>query len=132
MNLVVDTSVIIAVLVNESERNRIIALTKGVDLVAPGSVHWEVGNALSAMIKRKRIGKAELIGIVRAYKRVPIRLVDIDMDSALQIAMERGIYAYDAYLVQCARESRCNLISLDRGLLKAAQESGVGTIEVPV
>jgi len=132
MNLVVDTSVIIAVLVNEGERNRIITLTKGVDLVAPASVHWEVGNALSAMIKRNRIGKAELIGILRAYKRVPMRLVDIDMDAALQIAMERGIYAYDAYLVQCARESRCNLISLDRGLLKAAQESGIGTIEVPV
>ena len=55
MKLIVDTSVIIAVLANEPIKEKLIALTKGVELIAPMSVHWEVGNAFSAMLKRKRI-----------------------------------------------------------------------------
>ncbi|MFQ5455563.1 MAG: hypothetical protein ACE5EA_05065 [Nitrospirota bacterium] len=32
-----------------------IELTNGADLIVPYSVHWEIGNAFSAMLKRKRI-----------------------------------------------------------------------------
>jgi predicted nucleic acid-binding protein len=55
LNIVVDTSVIIAVISNESQKDRLIELTKGADLVAPPSVHWEIGNAFSAMLKRGRL-----------------------------------------------------------------------------
>jgi len=49
MELVVDTSAIIAVLVREPLRAALIDVTAGADLLAPPSVHWEVGNAFSAM-----------------------------------------------------------------------------------
>ncbi len=52
--VVIDTSAIIAVLVSEPERGPIVRATIGQELVAPGSVHWEVGNALSAMLERRR------------------------------------------------------------------------------
>ena len=55
MKLIIDTSVIIAVLANEPIKKKLIKLTKGVELLAPTSVHWEIGNAFSAMLKRKRI-----------------------------------------------------------------------------
>jgi len=55
MNLVVDTSVIIAVITNEEHKRQLINLSKGADLIAPPSLHWEIGNAFSAMFKRKRI-----------------------------------------------------------------------------
>ncbi len=38
MNIVVDTSVIIAVLINEPAKNIIIDTTKGADIIAPHSV----------------------------------------------------------------------------------------------
>ena len=59
MALVVDTSVILAVVLNEPTKAVLIRLTTGADLIAPLSLHWEIGNALSAMLKRKRITEAE-------------------------------------------------------------------------
>ena len=49
--LVADTSTIIAVIGNEPEKPLLIAKTQGYDLIAPQSLHWEIGNAFSAMIK---------------------------------------------------------------------------------
>lgn len=131
MNVVVDTSVLVAVLVNEPERSRIVSLTIGLDLLAPGSVHWEIGNALSAMIKRKAIHTQQVEAVLKAYRQIPIRLVDVDMDKALEIALEQNIYAYDAYIIECARENRCKVLSLDKGLIEAAAKAGVGVLEVP-
>jgi len=39
MNLVLDTSVIIAVITNEAHKRRLIELTKAADLMAPSSLH---------------------------------------------------------------------------------------------
>ena len=50
MNIVMDSSAIIAVIVAEPERDAIIAATAGHALIGPGSIPWEVGNAFSAMI----------------------------------------------------------------------------------
>ena len=132
MILVVDTSVIIAVLVNEPERSRIIRLTSGADLIAPGSVRWEVGNALSAMLKRKRITPEQVITTLAAYEQIPIRLVDTDLSAALEIATDYDLYAYDAYVIACAVANRCGLMSLDKGLLQAAKKAKVKTVEVPL
>ncbi|MBU1170697.1 MAG: hypothetical protein KKD44_14145 [Proteobacteria bacterium] len=54
MDIVVDTSALIAVIVGEPERNTIIELTTGNTLIGPGSIPWEIGNAFSAMFKRQR------------------------------------------------------------------------------
>ncbi len=39
MKLIIDTSVIIAVLINEPIKKKLVKLTKGVELIAPLSVH---------------------------------------------------------------------------------------------
>ncbi len=131
MNLVVDTSVVVAVLVNEPERAKLVRLTERADLLAPGSVHWEVGNALAAMLKRSRIALAQIQTALDAYDSIPIRFVDVDLSAAMTIAAEYGLYAYDSYVIACAVANRCRLISLDHGLLAAAAKAGVRTVEVP-
>jgi predicted nucleic acid-binding protein len=55
MKMVVDTSTIIAVILGEPEKDRLVALTKDAVILAPPSVDWEVGNAFSAMLRRNRI-----------------------------------------------------------------------------
>ena len=54
MSLVVDTSVIISVLLNEKSKSKLIKITKGENLIAPSALYWEIGNAFSAMFKGKR------------------------------------------------------------------------------
>ena len=130
MNLVIDTSVLIAVLVSEPERAKIIKQTESYDLLAPGSVHWEIGNALAAMLKRKRINLDQAKAVLLAYEEIPIRFRDVDMKLAMNIADEHELYAYDAYIIACAKESRCALISLDKNLLYAARNAGVSIVEV--
>jgi predicted nucleic acid-binding protein len=56
--------------------------------------------------------------------------VDIELAAALELADRFGLYAYDAYLMACARRQRAPLLTLDARLGRAAQEAGVHVLEV--
>ena len=51
MYVTIDTSALIAVISNEESKQDIVDLTEGYSLYAPMSVHWEIGNAFSAICK---------------------------------------------------------------------------------
>ncbi len=129
-NIVVDTSVIIAVTANEPTKPTLIRLTKGADLIAPRSVHWEIGDAFSAMFKRGRITVAQALQAVKVYRTIPIRLVDVELEQSLRIADTLGIYAYDAYLIRCALKYKSPLLSLDQRLANSAKRMKARVIEV--
>ena len=48
----------------------------------------------------------------------------------IRIAARRGIYAYDAYVIQCARQHGTGLLSLDRQQCAAAEGEGVPVLEI--
>jgi len=83
MRLVIDTSAIIAVLANEPIKKKLVKLTRGSELVAPVSVHWEIGNAFSAMLKRKKIDIVKVIKALQMYGAIPIDLVDVELEEAI-------------------------------------------------
>lgn len=130
MNLVVDTSVIIAVIANEPEKDALVAQTQGADLSAPHSLHWEIGNAFSAMLKRKRITLEQAKAAIGVYQQIPLDLVEVDLIQALELANQLHIYAYDAYIIACALNQNCSLLTLDGGLSHAAKTAGVNVLEV--
>ncbi len=130
MNLVIDTSTIIAIVTNEESKPQIISLTRNADLLAPSSLIWEIGNAFSAMFKRQRITLEQARMALGVFHKIPIRLVDVDLEKAMEIAKEQDVYAYDAYFIVCAQKYRCKLISLDNGLVAAARRARVEIIEV--
>jgi len=131
VTLVVDASILLAVLMSEPERPKIVELTIDVDLIAAASVHWEVGNALSSMLKRGRLTLGQAERVLKNYEKIPIRFVEVSLHEAIRISADRKIYAYDAFLIACARDQRCRLISLDRALLQASMDSGIQVVEVP-
>ena len=63
MKIIADTNTFIAVALNEPEKDRIIRLTEGHDLIAPDVLPFEVGNALTAMMKKNAL---KIDGQVRA------------------------------------------------------------------
>jgi predicted nucleic acid-binding protein len=128
--VVVDTSVIVAVAMNEADAPAILDATKGVEVFAPASLPWEVGNAISAMFKRKRIDLAEALGVLEIFNRMPIELLDIRFERALELASTLGVYAYDAYIIACAERVSSPLITLDSGLIAAAGKCGVPVLEI--
>ena len=130
MRIVTDTSVIIAVIAGEPEKASLITATDGAELLAPESLHWELGNALAAQLRRGRL-EANLVPVLlRAYRQIPIQFVEVSIEAALELASDLGIYAYDAYMVACATKYRCPLLTLDRGLMRASEQSGVEVMEV--
>ena len=82
------------------------------------------------MLKRRRISLEQARTILSGYAKIPIRLLDVDIRKAVTVAAELNLYAYDAYLLVCARSEGTSLISLDRSLLAAASRFGVPVVEV--
>ncbi len=130
MECIIDTSAIIAVVANEPEKQELIQITKEATLIAPQSVHWEIGNAFSAMLKRRRITKEKAFQALTAYYRIPLRLVAVELHETIELAVDLDLYAYDAYLIRCAIKFNAPLLSLDRGLIYAAKEMKVKVLEV--
>ena len=125
-----DTSVIVAVIADEPEKKPLIEITRGVELIAPHPVHWEIGNAFSAMLKRNRITPDQALKALQVYGKIPIRFLDVELEQSLKIARELNIYAYDAYIIRCAQRYRSVLVSLDRNLVASAKSMGIQVKEV--
>ena len=123
--LVIDTSAVLAVLLNEPTRSALISATEGYGLVGAPSLPWEVGNALVAGVRRRRLSAAAVLQAWASYQTVPVRLAQIDAGQALEIGVELGLYAYDAYVLETARAERLPLLTLDRGLARAAHRLGL-------
>ena len=117
MPCVIDTSAIIAVLLSEPERAALIRATKGAELVAPASVHWEIGNALSAALKRRRLTLAQAQQALTAYAAIAIRFVDVSR----KVAYHRTFTYHRAYnsppfqdLPRQALASKRGIVEFDR------------------
>ncbi len=130
MDVVIDTSALIAVIVGEPERDQIVELTAGNTLISPGSVPWEVGNAFSAMLKQNRLTLDETHKGLEIFESIPVRYAKPDFVHALTLAHQTNMYAYDAYLLDCAIRHNAPLLTLDRKLKTAAKNLNVATWEV--
>jgi predicted nucleic acid-binding protein len=130
LNIVTDTSIVLAVILNEKSKKDIIELTKGASLIAPASLSWEIGNAFSTMFKRKRLTLNQSLKALNYYKEIPIRFIDIELTNSLEIAHKYMIYAYDAYFISAAKNLNIPLLSLDKQLLDIAKKEGLKIIEV--
>lgn len=130
MRMVVDTSTVIAVIAGEAEKAKLIELTNEATIVAPASIDWEVGNAFSAMLKRSRITLEQALEAIEVYQEIALEIVEINLKDALRLAAKFNLYAYDAYILQCAVEYQLPLISLDKNLIDIAKREGIQVIEV--
>lgn len=128
--IVVDASVVIACVAGEPEREAILRAAGSHDLAAPASLPWEVGNALSAGFKRGRFSLANAEAALEPYRRMPIRRQAVDLGAAVRLAHGARLYAYDAYVLLCAKTLGCELLTLDRGLKAAARSEGVLVPEI--
>ena len=114
-----------SVSLNEPEKEWIIQLTSETNVIAPEILPYEIGNALSAMIKRKQITGKEAISAHEKSSLIPVRLVSIDIQQALKLAIKFNIYAYDAYFLQCAISLSYPLISLDKRMQQVAKKLNI-------
>ncbi len=129
MYITIDTSALIAAIGNEASKQKIIEVTKGCSLCAPASVHWEIGNAFSAMFKRQKLSIALAKQALAVYREIPVKYIDVPIERALEIAHAQNMYVYDAYLIQCAQQTGTALLTLDKGLKAVAEKMGISVLE---
>jgi predicted nucleic acid-binding protein len=129
MRIIADTNTFIAVALNEPEKDNIIQITEGCDLAAPDVLPFEIGNALTAMMKKGILHSDEIQASWDIIQHIPVELRRIDIKSALNIAVTFNIYAYDAYFLECAGSLKCPLITLDQSMQRIAREMGISVLE---
>ncbi len=129
MKIIADTNAFIAVALNEPEKGNIIRLTEGHDLLAPDVLPFEIGNALTAMMKKNALKKEEVASAWEIVQQIPVDLRYTNIKAALDIAIKFNLYAYDAYFLECAENLRSPLLTLDFGMQKVAREIGISILE---
>ncbi len=129
MKMVADTNTFLAVALNEPEKPQIVRMTTGHELVAPAVLPFEIGNALTAMLKRGAVSPEQVPAVWNAVQAVPVELREPDVSAALRLAVRFRVYAYDAYFLECALSWRLPLLTLDQGMKHIARELCIPVVE---
>lgn len=129
MKIVADTNTFLAVALNEPEKSGLIEATDGHTLVAPAVLPYEISNAISSLVRREIVSEQQLSAIWDIATAVPVELASIDIRAALLLAGHFRIYAYDAYFLQCSLETKCPLLTLDRGMKRVAKQLDIRLVE---
>lgn len=130
MDIVTDTSILIAIILNEPSKPAIIEMTFGHTLIGPESIRWEMGNAFSAMFKQNRISLRIAQKALDVFEIIPMRYIDVDFKHALKLSHENDIYAYDAYFLDCAMRHKAPLLTLDTRMTGKAKTLGIKVMEI--
>ena len=130
MDIVVDASAYLAVVLNEPEKQRIIEITKGAEIISPEILPYEIGNALVAMFKRKRLSKEQVLKSFNIFDVIPTHLENINIFTALEIACKHNIYAYDAYYLELAQCLKLPLLTMDNQMKEIAIQLNIKTLNI--
>jgi predicted nucleic acid-binding protein len=116
--LVVDCSVLAAVLFDEPEREAAALAMAGRELFAPDLLAHELA---SVAVKKSMAGQEELARQALADLSVlSLTLCRVDAQRQFDLAVESGLTAYDAAYLQLALELRAPLVTFERQLGKVA------------
>jgi predicted nucleic acid-binding protein len=129
MNILIDASVIISFVIDEPEKKTAIELTKDCILLSPVVIPYEIGNVLTRLYKRHILGENEIAVAYNVFKKIPLRIVEVDIEKALKIACKYNIYAYDAYYLETARRLKLPLLTFDEHMKKTAYDLKLDVVE---
>jgi len=125
MEIVIDTSAIIAAIADEPDGDTIIKLTENAILVCPSAILFEIPNALTKMIRKKLIDKDKMNQLLKSFQKIPIKLFENNPEDVLEIGWEYKIYAYDAFFLDAAKSLNLPLLTLDDGIVFVGKKLGI-------
>jgi predicted nucleic acid-binding protein len=126
MEIILDASAIMAVIADEPESEIVINCTKNAIILAPNMVSFEIANGLTKMMKKKVIDTQEkMINLIKNFKKIPIKMIEINLEKSLEIAWKYKIYAYDAFYLESSKRLDLPLLTFDDGMKKIGKEIGL-------
>ena len=125
MDMILDASAIMAVIVKEPERDLVIQLTQDAVIFSPDMVSYEIANGLTKMMKKKIIEKERMVNAFNYFAQIPIKTIQVDFQKALEIAWDYKIYAYDACYLESAKRLSLPLLTFDGPMRRIGKELGI-------
>jgi predicted nucleic acid-binding protein len=118
---VVDTSVLLAALLDEDHSARATAALKRHDgnLHAPDVIRLEIANALINAVRRKRLDAGQAEAVMGLSASIPLRLHPTAplVPRAWRLSMELARRPYDGVFIALAEVRRETLLTLDQALV---------------
>lgn len=124
-SIVIDASCILAFLLNQDDNNLVAKTTEKKILLSPTCLPFEIGNALSKLIKRNLLTTSEAILVLHEFYKIPIRLIEPDIANSVVIAAESNSYAYDSYYLCIANQLSEPLFTFDEKMKSTALKRGI-------
>lgn len=123
--LVIDASCILEFLLNQKNKDSVVKTVGLARLVAPSCLPFEIGNAISKLVKRKLISIFDGVSVYHEFVKIPIRLMETDIPNAIVIAEETESYAYDSYYISLAKQLSLPLYTIDETMKTNAVSRGL-------
>ncbi len=124
--LVVDASVAVKWVVEESGSASAVALRSSYEFLAPDLIVAECANILWKKAMRNELAREEAIVAAKLLARSGMALVSSRglAEAATALAVDLRHPAYDCIYLALARERRCRLVTADRRLVTVVRERG--------
>ena len=118
--IVVDCSLLAAILFNEPSQGEALKLLSGKSLHAPNLIDHEI---ISVAVKKSGARTHDLIRRgLDGYRKLRLARHSIDHEAQFELALSQKISAYDAAYLQLAVSLNAPLATYDRVLASAARE----------
>lgn len=117
---VVDASAVAAILFAEPEADEVADRLADVVLIAPALLRFEIANICWKKIRRHPEKRDALVAGHRLLEQMEVHEVEVRFGEVLELAEAERITAYDASYLWLARTLDLSLVTLDRGLARAA------------
>jgi predicted nucleic acid-binding protein len=130
MAIVIDASVVLALLLNEQLADTAEAIMNQGGICAPDLLNLEVTNGLVSAVRRKRMTKQDATSLIEAFATLPIAFDEQTTPSPtlLACALEHGLTSYDASYLLLAQRLRSPLASFDAQLCAAAKSINIAVL----
>jgi predicted nucleic acid-binding protein len=125
--VIVDASILAALVFGEPRAVEAAGLLKGRTLVAPTLLRHEIGNVARTKIMRHADKADGIRSAFAAFLLLPLRFVPLQAEKALEVALAEEISFYDAAYLEPARRLRLGLLTFDARLARAFASAPEGT-----
>ncbi len=124
--LVVDASVVAAVLFAERSARHALAWMQGRALCAPVLIDFELANAALQKVRRRSVSEDAAAASLEAMAALELERVAVDPAASLRLAGRYGLTVYDAAYLWLAEALGAPLATLDERLGDAARRHLAG------
>ncbi len=126
MEIVIDTSALIAVIADEPEAHKVLEYSQNAVFVSPSVISFEITNSLSRMLRKGLINdQSKMAELVKSFQQIPIKLFESNLQNVIQIVWNYKIYAYDAFYLDTAKSLNLPLLTLDKEMKKIGKDFGI-------